>query len=117
MNPLFTPRSAREAVLSLRPAVRDAVRLYRALAAHAPAALLQERPVDQAYFAGVRRLLQLVEQVRARGAEIDLVRGGLRFPARRGGREAVLRWELCEPHSLWHGGALAEEDGGWEESR
>jgi len=118
--PLFTPRSARAAVLSLRSTLEDAVRIYRALTLRAPAAGAGERPVDPTYFAGVRRLLRAVEQVRAAGADVDLSRGVLRFPARRRGRDAALRWELAEPHALWHETpaqvrTLAEDDGVWEE--
>jgi hypothetical protein len=111
--PLFTPRSARDAALSLRPTLADALRLHRALRAHAPAPGREERPVDPTYFAGVTRLLRALEAVRAAGAEIDLGRGRLRFPARREGRDVVLWWELAEPHALWH---EAWEEG-WEEPR
>ena len=58
MTPLFTPRSAREAVLSLRPTLEDAMRIYRALALRAPAAGAAERPVDATYFAGGGGLLR-----------------------------------------------------------
>lgn len=96
------------------------MRIYRALTLRAPAAGAGERPVDPTYFAGVRRLLRALEQMRAAGAEVDLRRGVLRFPARRRGREAALWWGLAEPHALWHEipaqvRTLAEEDGGWEE--
>ena len=115
MKPLFTPRSAQEAALSLRPTLADALRLYRALAPHAPGTGCEERPVDLAYFAGVQRLVQAMEQVRAAGAEVDLARARLRFPARRQGREVELWWDLAEPQALWLGNAPAVEDGAWEE--
>lgn len=72
--------------------------------------------MDPTYFAGVRRLVQVVETMRAAGAEVDLRRARLRFPARRQGREVELWWDLAEPQALWLGEAPAEEDGGWEES-
>jgi len=112
---LFTPRSARDAVLSLRPTLAHALRLYHALVARAPGPGAQEGPVDRTYFAGVRRLLQAMEEVRAAGAEVDLARARLRFPARRQGREVELWWDLAEPQALWVGNAPAVEDGAWEE--
>ena len=114
-KPLFTPRSAREAAHALRPTLADALRLYRALTPRAPAPGCEERPVDRTYFAGVRRLVQAVEAVHAAGAEVDLQRARLRFPARRQGREVELCWDLAEPQALWLGDAPAVEDGGWEE--
>ncbi len=114
-KPLFTPRSAHEAAHALRPTLADALRLYRALTPRAPAPGCEERPVDPTYFAGVRRLVRAVEVVRAAGAEVDLPRARLRFPARRQGREVELCWDLAEPHALRLGDAPAEEDGGWEE--
>ena len=72
--------------------------------------------MDPAYFAGVRRLVQVVERVRAAGAEVDLARARLSFPARRGGNDVVLRWDLAEPQALWLGDAPAVEDGAWEEA-
>ncbi|HEX5044107.1 MAG TPA: hypothetical protein VFV75_14460 [Candidatus Polarisedimenticolaceae bacterium] len=114
-KPLFTPRSAWDAAHALRPTLADALRLYRALTVRAPAPGCEERPVDLAYFAGVRRLVQAVEQVRAAGAEVDLHRGRLSFPARRAGSDVVLWWTIAEPQALWLGDAPAEEDGAWEE--
>jgi len=113
--PLFTPRSARAAAHSLRPTLHEALLLYRALTPRAPGAGCAERPVDRAYFAGVRRLVRLVEEVLAAGAELDLGRGRLSFPARREGSDVLLRWEVAEPESLWQGDAPAVEDGAWEE--
>jgi hypothetical protein len=115
LKPLFTPRSARDAALSLRPKLADALRLYRALTLRAPAPGFEERPVDRTYFAGVRRLVHVLEQVRAVGAEVDLARARLRFPARRHGSDVLLRWDLAEPQALWLGDAPAPEDGAWEE--
>ena len=71
--------------------------------------------MDPTYFAGVRRLVQVVEAMRAAGAEVDLRHGRLRFPARRHGSDVLLRWDLAEPHGLWLGDAPAPEDGAWEE--
>ena len=116
MKHLFTPGSARDAVLSLRPTLADALRLYRALVTRAPGPGSEDGPVDRTYFAGVRRLLQAMEEVRAAGAEVDLARARLRFPARRQGREVELRWDLAEPQALWLGDAPAPEDGAWEEA-
>jgi hypothetical protein len=118
-SPLFTPRSAREALRALRPTLTDALRLYRALEGRAPEPGA-ECPVDLAYFAGVRRLLEALARVRDTGAELDLRRGRLRFPARRAGSDVVLSWELGEPHVLWHEApprrrTPAEDDGAWEE--
>jgi hypothetical protein len=113
--PLFTPRSARDAADALRPTLADALRLYRALTSRAPAPGCEERPVDRTYFAGVRRLVTAMEYVRAAGAEMDLTRGRLRFPARRQGSAVELWWHLAEPQALWLGDRPAPEDGGWEE--
>ncbi|HET9300623.1 MAG TPA: hypothetical protein VFO11_11820 [Candidatus Polarisedimenticolaceae bacterium] len=115
--PLFTPRSARDAAQALRPTMADALRLYRALTRRAPAPGCAERPVDATYFAGVRLLVQVVERMQAAGAEVDLSRARLRFPARRHGRDVHLRWDLAEPQALWLGELPAAEDAGWEESR
>ena len=113
---LFTPRSARAAAHSLRPTLHEALLLYRALTPRAPGAGCSERPVDPTYFAGVRRLLKAVDRIREAGADLDLPRARLRFPARRQGSDVVLCWDLAEPHALWQGDAPAVEDGAWEEA-
>jgi hypothetical protein len=71
--------------------------------------------VDRTYFAGVQRLVQAMEQVRAAGAEVDLALARLRFPARRQGSDVVLWWDLAEPQGVWLGDVPAVEDGAWEE--
>lgn len=115
MKPLFTPRSARDTARALRSTLDDAHRLYRALRACAPGPGCEERPVDPAYFTGVRRLVRAVERVRAAGAEMDLARARVNFPARRQGSDVVLCCDLAEPHALWLGEVPAEEDGAWEQ--
>ena len=121
----FTPRSARQALETLRPAAESMCRLYRELERQRPLHILPEQPVDRAYFYLVRRLHAKLGEIHRRGAQVkDPRRGLLDFPARRSGRRVLLCWRVGEPSlRFWHeldagyaGRRPVDEDGPWEEA-
>ena len=120
----FTPRSARQALDSLRPAAETLRRLVRELEETRPARILPDQPVEPAYFARGMRLHLTLSDIRGRGIRVqDLRRGLFGFPARRAGRRVLLCWQVGEAGlGFWHepgAGPAArqpvDDDGPWDE--
>ena len=121
----FTPRTAREALGSLKTVAESMCRLYRELERNRPARILPEQPVDATYFSLVSRLHARLGQIRRLGVQVKDVRCGLLdFPARRDGRRVLLCWKVGEGSlGFWHemdsgfaGRKPVDEDGPWEEA-
>jgi hypothetical protein len=119
----FTPRTARQALHSLRPRAEALCRLYRQLERDRPPVIGSDQRVEPAYFALLARLHATAVEIRRRGVWVqDLRRGLLGFPARRAGRPVVLSWYVGEPTlDYWQdpgdgtdGRRPVDEDGPWE---
>lgn len=115
----FTPEEANTALVEVRPLVEELVSTRRA---HVEALGRQESvetrirgngggmpPATLAEAAAVvqheeRRLAQLVEEIRARGAQVkDVDEGLIDFPALRDGETVLLCWQLGEDEiRYWH---------------
>jgi hypothetical protein len=90
-----------------------------------PKRISPEQPVEREYFLLLRQLHQGLDTVRASGARIQDVREGrIEFPARRGGRQVLLCWQVGEGAlRFWResdagqgGRRVVDEDGPWEEA-
>ena len=121
----FTPRSARQALDSLRPTAESMCRLVRELERHRPKQILPDQPVDPDYFILVSRLQAALGKIRRRGVKVkDLRKGLLDFPARLAGRAVLLCWHVGEESlGFWHepgqgfaGRQPVDEDGPWDEA-
>ena len=121
----FTPRSARQALDSLRSTAESVCRLVRELERHRPKRILPDQPVDPDYFILVSRLQAALGRIRRRGVDVkDLRKGLLDFPARRAGRRVLLCWHVGEASlGFWYeqgqglgGRQPVDEDGPWEEA-
>lgn len=121
---LFTPQSARDTLVALRPVAEHISRLARVMGRMKPARRLSDERVDPQYFGLLETLLGAMETLRDAGVRIkDPAAGLLDFPAKRAGRIVFLCWRLGEPSlSHWHeedagfaGRRPVDEDGPWEE--
>jgi hypothetical protein len=120
----FTPDSARQALVKLRPAAERMCRLYRRLERRRPGRIVPEQRVDPLYFSLVERLHRALGEIRSGGARVrDLRRGLLDFPARRAGRDVLLCWRVGERSlEFWHeqdegyaGRRRVDDDGPWDD--
>src|SRR5262245_29969539 len=120
----FTPKSARDALVSLRPVAERVSRLVRVMGGMRPTRRLSDQRVDPEYFGLLTTLLGAMETLRGAGVRVkDPAAGLLDFPARRAGRVVFLCWRVGEPSlSHWHeadagfaGRRPLDEDGPWEE--
>src|SRR5512137_2623085 len=93
---IFTPKSARALLETLRPAAEEMCRLFRAMEKmkRKPVA---DQAVDREYFANVERIAASISRLREAGVEVkDPRRGVLDFPARRAGKRVLLCWRVGE---------------------
>jgi len=120
----FTPRTARRALVRIRPLANRISRLYRRLEQSCPPRVAGEQPVAPSYFSTLQRMKRLTDELERRGARLRDPRLGLvDFPARRRGREVLLCWRLGESRvRFWHevaegfgGRRIVDEDGPWDE--
>ena len=120
----FTPKTARDALVALRPVAERVSRLVRIMAGTRPPRRLSDERVDPEYFGLLTTLLGALETLQAAGVRIkDPAAGLLDFPARRAGRAVFLCWRVGEPSlGHWHevdagfaGRRPVDEDGPWEE--
>src|SRR6185369_8447745 len=85
--PTFTPRTARVALVALRPVAEHVSRVARIMAGMRPKQRLSDARVDPEYFGLLTALLGALETLRSAGVCIqDPAAGLLDFPARRAGR-------------------------------
>jgi hypothetical protein len=120
----FTPKSARAALVGLRPVAERVSRLIRVMGGMRPARRLSDARVDPEYFGLLTTLLGALETLHGAGVRIkDPAAGLLDFPARRAGRVVFLCWRVGEPSlGHWHeadagfaGRRPVDEDGPWED--
>ena len=120
----FTPRTARAALVALRPVAERSSRVARIMAGMRPKHRLSDARVDPEYFGLLTALLGALETLRSAGVRIqDPAAGLLDFPARRAGRAVFLCWRIGEPSlGHWHevdagfaGRRPVDEDGPWED--
>jgi len=122
----FTPRTARVALETIRPAASLLLRLMSALERVKPPKIESDTAVDRSYFILLRELISTMEVLHAEGVQVKDPRAGLiDFPARRAGRVVLLCWKVGEPSlEFWHeieagfaGRRRVDEEGPWEEER
>jgi hypothetical protein len=99
----FTPESARAALVCVRPVAERMSRLYRGLESH-PAEIGSDKRVDPEYLEMVQALRAALCELDRAGVRIQDARSGrVDFPARRSGREVLLRWQVGEAQlDYWH---------------
>jgi hypothetical protein len=123
---LFTPSTARDALVVLRPVAERVCRLMRVMSRVKPERRVSDERVDPSYFDLLQSLLESMGTLQEAGVQIkDPMAGLLDFPARRAGRVVLLCWRVGEPRlDHWHemdaglaGRQPVDEDGPWEEER
>ena len=121
---IFTPHTARESLVAIRPTAESMCRLYRVMERRRPATLTADQPVNPAYFALVRQLTAALGELKDAGVQVKNPRTGLiDFPARREGRLVLLCWKVGESSlGFWHeleggftGRKPVDDDGPWSE--
>jgi hypothetical protein len=121
---MFTPSTARDALVAIRPVAERMCRLMRVMDQVKPARRVSDERVDPEYFALLQTLLAALGTLQDAGVQIkDPKAGLLDFPARRAGRLVLLCWSVGEETvGHWHeiedgfaGRQPLDEDGPWDE--
>lgn len=100
----FTPETARQLLIRLRPTIETLHRLHRELEYRRPERVVTDTPVDPIYFSMSVRLSEGLARLRRHGLGIDdLAHGMIDFPSWLDGRPVMLCWRVGEPDlRFWH---------------